>query len=457
GLPVDGLLVGTVEVRGPLSALETSGDMRLTGNGRGAGSEIAWRGVLDVRNSSVSAHSFNADVRNLELALVSAFAPELKLTGSVSGAVSGSGSRRRMDFTALLEHASSDGGTSVFDAGGSVEGGGRSRRIDLTVNASPVTFQDLAQQVPALHGLQGELSGPVRIEGTVADFGFRADLATAGGPLALDGRVQGMGASRRIAATAEAHGFRLDAFRDELPPLTVSGTLTVDLTGHEFAGMTGPVRLVLDSTRLGELPYSTLLLGAHMDRGMLNVDSAFLRGPLGTGRAHGTIGLIDERQGSLVAGYTSESLTALEPFLYRNRGPAADGEPRVAGRLETVATVTGWLRNLTVEASSTGHDILLGPVSASRLHAEAGVTGIGTQNAGFRFVATADSAVAFTHTFQVGRLELAGTTDSMTVVTGATSGGEDRLFASGAVHRAAAADASVAMTARVDEMRLGGR
>ncbi|HEX2166949.1 MAG TPA: hypothetical protein VHG09_06875, partial [Longimicrobiales bacterium] len=142
GLPVDGLLVGTVEVRGPLSALETSGDMRLTGSGTGADSEIAWRGVLDVRNRSVAARSFDADVRHLELALVAAFAPELKMKGSVSGNVQGSGRRDRLNFTGMLEHASSDGGRSVFDGGGSIEGGGRSRRLDLTLNASPVTIHD---------------------------------------------------------------------------------------------------------------------------------------------------------------------------------------------------------------------------------------------------------------------------------------------------------------------------
>lgn len=456
GLPVDGLLVGTVEVRGPLSALETSGDMRLTGNGTGAGSEVAWSGVLDVRNRSVSARSFNAEVRHLELALVSAFAPDLKVTGSVSGHVEGSGNRRRMDFTALLEHASSDGGRSVFDGGGSVEGGGRSRRVDLTLTASPVTFQDLAQQVPALQGLQGELMGPVHVAGTAGDMAFDAELATPGGPLSLEGRIQGTGVARRIAATARAHGFRLDAFRGGLPPTTVSGSLTVDLTGNTLASMAGPVRLVLDSTRLGELPHSTLLLGAHVRDGLLVVDSSFLRGPLGTGRASGTLALIEGAQGRLEAGYTSESLTALEPFLYRNRGPAADGEPRVSGRLEALATVTGWIGNLDFESSATGQDVLIGPVAASRMHAELTGSGIGTEDAVFRLVGTADSADAFTHAFQIARLELSGTADSVHVSAGATAGGEDRLFVAGVVQRPGDSG-SADLSARMEELRLGGR
>ena len=90
GLPVEGLLIGTVEVRGPISALETSGDMRLT-QGVGADSEVAWTGVLDLRSGDVAARSLHANVKNLELALITALNPRVKLTGRVYGEVAGLG------------------------------------------------------------------------------------------------------------------------------------------------------------------------------------------------------------------------------------------------------------------------------------------------------------------------------------------------------------------------------
>ncbi|HEX6306770.1 MAG TPA: translocation/assembly module TamB domain-containing protein [Longimicrobiales bacterium] len=454
GLPVDGLLVGTVEVRGPLSALETSGAMRLAARNGGADSEVSWRGVLDVRNGDVVARSFNADVKHLEMSLVSAFARGVQLDGSVSGSVQGSGRRDGLSFTALLEHAAASGARSVFDGGGTIEGKGRSRRFDLTVTASPVTLQDLALQVPALKGLQGQLSGPVHLDGSADDLGFRAELATPGGPLLVNGRVQGSGGARRIAATADAQGFRPDAFRSGLPPTFMSGRLSIDLRGAAFETMSGPVQLVLDSTRFGELPHSRLLVEARMADGVLVVDSALLRGPLGTGRAHGTLALVAGGAGRLDVGFSTESLTALEPFLYRNRGPAADGEARVTGRVDAVATLTGWLRDLTIEGSATGDDILLGPVSAGRMHAEATATAVGTPGAGFRLVATADSVIAFSHPLQVARLELNGAADSIAVTAGATAGGMDRLFARGAMHRAQG-DSGLATTVHLDELRLG--
>src|SRR5690606_40930394 len=162
GLPVDGLLVGTVEVRGPLSALETRGDVQFAARD-GAESEFSWSGVLDVRGGDVRARSFNADVQHLEMTLVEAFAPGLGLAGSVSGSVEGTGSRDALTFSAYLEHTTAEGRYSVYDGGGTIEGSGRSRRFDLTVNASPVTLQDLATRIPALQGMEGQLAGPVQI------------------------------------------------------------------------------------------------------------------------------------------------------------------------------------------------------------------------------------------------------------------------------------------------------
>jgi hypothetical protein len=447
GLPVDGLLIGTVEVRGPLSALETSGDLRLAGPVTGAGSEVAWRGVFDVRNGGVTARSFDADVKRLDLALVSRFAPQLRVGGSVSGHVSGSGRADALSFEAQLEHASRDGGRSVFDAGGTLEGGGRSRRLDLTVTASPVTFDDLAQQVPALQGLQGELSGPVRLDGTLADLGFAAELVTPGGPLQVRGRVLDNGGVRTVRADAEARGFLLHAFRPGLPPTIASGRLAIDVTGNDLRSMTGALRLVLDSTRFGELPHSTLDVDARLDNGMLVVDSAVLRGSLGTGRARGTLALFEGGAGRIDAGFTSESLTALEPFIYR-RGPA-----RVGGRVDAVATLTGWMHDLALDVDATGDDILIGPGSARRVRAELSGTGLGGDAASFTLFATADSLELASHPLDRAQLEAFTDTDSITASLVGSAGGAEVISAGGSILDLA----SATRTIRLDRLRAGAR
>jgi hypothetical protein len=92
-----------------------------------------------------------------------------------------------------------------------VTGSGRDRLFDFTVNAIPVTVQDLAAQVPALRGLHGDLRGPVHLAGTADDMAFEADLVTPGGGLLMSGRVLRGGATQRVVATATVSGFRLHA------------------------------------------------------------------------------------------------------------------------------------------------------------------------------------------------------------------------------------------------------
>src|SRR5690606_14174785 len=132
------------------------------------------------------------------------------------------------------------------------------------------------------------------------------------------------------------------------------------------------------------------------------------------------------------------------------------GEPRVSGRVDALASVSGWFRDLTLEATATGDDILLGPVSAERMRASLNAGGIFSGSSRFSLTATADTALAFSHPFQVARLELAGAGDSVAVTTGASTNGEDVMFARGALHRFAS-DSGLSVLGHLDELRLGRR
>src|SRR5690606_721353 len=48
-LPIDGLMVGTVVVEGPISSLTTRGDVRLASRGGGAPATLRWIGTVDFR------------------------------------------------------------------------------------------------------------------------------------------------------------------------------------------------------------------------------------------------------------------------------------------------------------------------------------------------------------------------------------------------------------------------
>lgn len=452
GLPVDGLLVGTVEVSGPLSSLETSGDLRLTDRSIGGGSAVRWRGVLDLSNDQVVARSMRADVTDLELALLTALNPGIEVGGTVTGSIQGSGRADRLAFTAALAHATAAGTRSSFDGAGTVTGRQGSRRFDVTMHATPVTIEDLATHVPALRGFQGELRGPVHIAGSGDDLEFTADLDTPGGDLVLRGRLAGGGAARQLTATVRADGFRLHALRSELPAVVLSGTLAVDLTGSDVATATGTAQLVLDSLRIRDLPLGRTTIGGALADGVFTVDSATQYMAAGIGRAHGTVALVEGRSGRLDAAFATESLTPMEAHVFGEIPAGADADPRLAGRLDATAAVTGWLRDLDVDVSVRGDDLIYAGLAARRLRGQFAGQAMGGPESRFRVTALLDSAAVWTHPFRTARIDATRATDSLVVTLGATAApGEEKLHARASLHQ----DSVAGRVVSIDELRIG--
>jgi hypothetical protein len=456
GLPVEGLLIGTVEVSGPLSALETSGDLQLAGGGAGSGSAVAWNGVLDVRDRRrLAARSLQADVSRLELALVSAFARDLHLTGAVSGRVEGRGSAERLTFTAALDHVAIGGQRSSFDAGGTILDARRGRRFDVTVTALPVTLEDLATQIPVLEDLRGELRGPVRVEGMPSDFVFAADLMTPGGELRLEGHALGAGAARRVRAHASVEAFRLHALRPELPETLVSGRLAIDLTGTDAASARGTVELSLDSANIAGVGLGPFRAAGRVGDGLLRVDSAALVALDGTAQASGEIGLVAARFGRTAITFRRESLPLLDEDIFDSPPQAPMHE--LVGRIDGRATIDGWIGDLGVQATLQGDEVAYRGFSAARLRMEltgrASPDGTGGMHAtGFALAATADSVVVLGHPLHTARLDALQTGDSVEVTTTAAAPDARRLAARGAFTRAAGGVTHV----RLGSLSVGG-
>jgi autotransporter translocation and assembly factor TamB len=299
--------------------------------------------------------------------------------------------------------------------------------------------------------MQGDLRGPVHVTGSAADFEFDAALATPGGDLELQGRVREAGGVRRVTATARASDFLLHTLRTDLPHSIVSGVLRADVTGHDVADASGTFELRLDSARVAGMPLGRFDAGGRLADGVLTLDSASLLTVAGIGRAHGSIGLIEARSGTIEAGFISESLTPLEELLHqRNRAPV--GEPGLAGRVDVVGTFTGWTGGFDIGARLRGESLRYSGVSAARLLAElSGRIEDGAPT--LHVTATADSLVALTHVMQHAQLDASRAGDSTSAVLTARSGAETMLRARASLRSASDAGS----TLRVDELRLGGR
>jgi hypothetical protein len=247
GLPVDGLLIGTVEVSGPLSALRTEGDVRLEQSGSAARNAVQWAGAVDVRHGLV-ARRLRAELADFDLAVLNALRPDLDVHGLVTGTIEANGDLGSgIALQAALEHAEGGRAPTRVDGGGTVRVAGGRTDLDLQLDARSFSFAELGAWVPALDGLHGTAAGPVHLVGPLDDLRLAADLRTDAGGLTFDGRVDRRGPVPRFAGQGTASAFQLRNLSDSLPDARFTGDVTFDLTGRGLADLNGSLRIALDT------------------------------------------------------------------------------------------------------------------------------------------------------------------------------------------------------------------
>lgn len=416
-LPVDGLLVGTVEVTGPLSALEIDGDVRLQ-SGPSRGSSARVRGTFDATRN-FAARNARADLRDFDLGILDRLRPGSGLRGRIDGRVEARGAGGgTTEFTADLTHRLPEQPVSHFRGSGTFGTGGV---FDLTLNALPVSLDEIAAWYPALDGLRGNAEGEVRARGTMRDLALHADLMTDGGPLLVDAALQRSDGIAHYSGYAIADGLTLNELHGSAPPATLTGRLDFDVSGASLRELQGDVALRLDSAALagvymtGDLLAPLAEVSARLDDGMLLVDSAHAATQALRVSADGSFGLVDDRSGVLNLSVHGTSLASLEGQLF-DELPEPGAAPRVDGSIAATATLTGGLSAFDLGVSGNVLDLryLREQIGSGRLEVTA--TALGTADAQWNVAAEADSLYLLDARLDSLRATLTGSASAMNIV-----------------------------------------
>lgn len=382
-LPVDGLLVGTVEVKGGLSALQTRGDVQFASAFGNSG--VKWRGTIDVRRG-LGADNFRADMQKLDLAMLSALRPDLNLRGQVSGHFEATGNTNRsVRFAADIHHFLS--GYSSNFAGGGTYTGGQARGLDIEMNATPLLLEDLAQNYPALGRLRGEARGPIRVSGSLDSVSVNADLETVGGRVQVEGQLTRNGKQPRYAGAATLFSFRLDRLVADLVETELDGKVWFDMSGSGSNDVAGRISAKLTQGTVGAVEFRDAHAAMSLESGLARIDTFAARTFLGDVTASGTLGLTHDRIGKLGFEVHSDSLA---PLTTDSTKPAT-----TAGRLRGTGELAGSIQSFDLRANVDVTALRYGSVSSGRL--AVGITGIGLGRDDARIEARgrADSLVAF--------------------------------------------------------------
>ena len=380
-LPLKGLLVGTVEIKGALSSLDTRGDVRLSNSSGTSG--VKWRGKLDVQHG-IASKDFKADVDKFDLALLTAFRPQLNLKGQLTGHVEASGNTSgTVKFAGDLHHYLS-GFTSSYNGSGTYTAGA-APGLDIQLNALPLSLEQIAAAYPALERLRGEARGPIRLFGPLDDLQMQADLQTAAGRAQIDAHLANAGATPRYDGTATLYSFRLDRLIDALPQSSVDGKVTFDVSGTGLSDAAGKIGANLASGEIRSVDFRDGHAALTLDHGTARVDSFDVRTLLGELSARGTFGLDAAHNGTVALALSSDSIASV----------VDDAAVPTAGRVRGSGTMTGSLESFDLKANVDVAQLHYADVTSRHVVAQIAGTGVGGSNARFTLHSRADTVIAF--------------------------------------------------------------
>ncbi|HEY7878476.1 MAG TPA: translocation/assembly module TamB domain-containing protein [Gemmatimonadaceae bacterium] len=374
--PVDwqGQFFGTVRGRGgPMDDFQVD-DARLEFRDKhvpGAVTRLAAHGGLDILTpSSAKFLALHLDVGTLDLRTVRFLFPSFaRLGGTISGTATLDSVWTDVRFSDadLSQHDGPGPATHVTGSGRITYGA--TTAFDVDLQASPLAFTTLARSYPGLR-FRGSYSGPLRVQGTMANLKLATTLTGPAGQIGADGVFNLTPPVYGGRGTLRAHDLDVPMLLADtaLPAARLTGQITGDVHGDSLSDLAGTASASVDSSRIDSIDVDHSTARLAFGGGRLRVDSLELETNLLRAAAHGAIGLSPLIRDSLFYVVTIDSLGALRPLLGlavrdsaatapADSGDTASNADALTGAFRGEGILSGSIDTLETHGSVTGHDL----------------------------------------------------------------------------------------------------
>jgi autotransporter translocation and assembly factor TamB len=307
-----GTFDGHVTVSGPPSDLQLDADLAFDDAAAGRIHVVARGGIA--MEPEPRARELAVALRPLRLATLAGTGVRVPLGGVLAGTatVSGgasSGWRVRGDLT----HVERGARSHVMGAGSYAPAG---RHVAIAARLEPLALATLDRLAPSAR-LRGSVSGRVRAEGTPRDLRFAGALRSASGSGTLD--LRGTGALRgrtpRYDVVAVANAFDARSVSARAPSTSLTGSIAARGEGVRPATGSAELRADLSASRYDTLAVDRLLARVGVGEGVARVDTLRVQARGASASASGTLGLVEDRAGTLRVAAHVDSLGLLRPWI----------------------------------------------------------------------------------------------------------------------------------------------
>lgn len=306
-------------------------------------------------------------------------------------------------------------GESHFTGSGRVTYGDELISFDVDLFAQPIDFTQFARSYPALPA-RGPHTGPLRLQGTMADLVLAATMRGDAGMMSVDGRFD-MTAPRfaaRMTGQVEDLDPRTLLARADLLASRLTGRYSADLTGDSLANLDGTLAVELDRSMVGGVRIFPSTAAFTFGGGLVRVDTLRVETTAATLTASGALSLGAPRPDSLRYTIVVDSLGGLRPWIPTDRAgrgaralaseDTATGARRdslvtayrdsLAGRVEVSGTLSGSIDSLATAGSVDGRGLFVAGDRARSLRGNYALTGLPRAPAGLLTMALDTLVVA---------------------------------------------------------------
>lgn len=398
-VPRQGVIAGRAKVDGSLATMRVDGDVTFN-DMRSGRSRVIAAGEIGSADGVFRARNLRVALSPVQVDLARIAAPDFPLRGTVTGSATLNGATNtRLNATRVdLTHLDR-GARSRFTGSGGVRLG-NVPFFDIDLQARPLSLVTVGRFAPAA-GLRGDVTGPVRVSGPLADLAINSTLQSPdGGVISAIGRLDVASKEIGYALELATELFNANALVEKAPRTSLSAQLSARGRGFDPATMRADLAANVSTSTIDTLAVDSSTIRVRIASGIAHIDTLAVRAPGAAVDVTGTFGLSKSGTGSLAYRVDIDSLGKLARYLPVDASTVYPRPARTAERLAQLrADSTRTAQRLAVAraagAAPPAIPVVIDTAPAIRRDSLAGaVHALGTLSGGFGGFSTKGTATA---------------------------------------------------------------
>ncbi|MEO7359463.1 MAG: translocation/assembly module TamB domain-containing protein, partial [Gemmatimonadaceae bacterium] len=297
-----------------LTKMQLDGDV--TFNDRQSGvSRVMAVGEIGTDNGVVRTRNLRVTFTPVQVDLIRIAVKDFPIGGIISGTatLNGATNTRLTASTFDLTHRE-DSARSHFTGTAAIRLGDVPYLL-LDANAAPLSLITAGKYAPAV-GLRGDVTGPIRLDGTLRDLSLNALLRSSdGGTIAAVGKLDVE--AREIGYNLDVTTvlFNANLLAEKAPTTSLSATLSANGRGFEPATMQADFQASVSTSTIDTLAVDSSRIRMRIASGIANVDTFRVRVPGAGADVSGMFGMSKAASGTLAYRVQIDSVSKLARYL----------------------------------------------------------------------------------------------------------------------------------------------